>query len=310
MRESLTLKRVARSAGWATLFFSVVTAIGIDHHLAELFTHFRLQYFAASSLLIFVFAYLRDRIAIGAMLIVTVLNTWLIAPWYLADRPAGGETPIKLIHVNVHSMNTSYKDVIDFIADEDPDIVFVQEVTPEWAIQLAYLPPEYQTSYVAARADNFGIAVYSKMPFETIRQEVSPPLGYPTIVLTTKIGDSRATFISTHPTIPLDPDLYAARNEHIASIAEVIARTDGKIVFSGDMNASLWDPKLKEFESRTGLLNVRAGSGVLPSWPTFLPIAGIPIDHALVSPGIGVVEVRTGRRVGSDHLPLVVTLTL
>ena len=95
-----------------------------------------------------------------------------------------------------------------------------------------------------------------------------------------------------------------------ASVAELVAQTNGKIVFSGDMNASLWDPKLKAFQKQAGLVNVRSGTGLLPSWPTFMPIAGIPIDHAMVSPGIGVVEVRTGKRIGSDHLPLVVTLTL
>ena len=51
---------------------------------------------------------------------------------------------------------------------------------------------------------------------------------------------------------------------------------------------------------------MQRGHGIKPSWPLFLPIAMIPIDHALKSDDLVATEVRTLRPVGSDHLPLLV----
>ena len=44
--------------------------------------------------------------------------------------------------------------------------------------------------------------------------------------------------------------------------------------------------------------------------PTFFPLAYIPLDHFLVSKEIGVLKIRTGRNVGSEHLPLITDLVI
>ena len=109
---------------------------------------------------------------------------------------------------------------------------------------------------------------------------------------------------------PLGVDGFRARNQQLDSVADLLNEREGAKVLIGDLNATMWGHHFQRFVDRTGLHNVRRGFGVLPTWPTQLPFAMIPIDHCLVSAGFDVRSVRTGPAIGSDHLPLLVELNV
>lgn len=294
-----------------TIAFSLLTAVDIPHRTVELLTHFRLQYFAVGLLLAIVFAILRQWPFAASLLLITVVNGSFLLPWYLPDdHKAHGTEQLKLFHANVYSGNRRYARLLESVANEDPDIIFLQEVTADWVTQTHSLQTDYPFVYAEPRSGNFGIAVYSRVPFDSITHIDSPPLGYPTIITRMTRGGKPLTLISSHPTIPLGSALYDARNEHMESLAELVAAQTGDVILSGDFNASIWGPRYRKLVESSQLRDTRKGFGVLPTWPTFLPIAMIPIDHVLVSDGITVLDMKTGRRTGSDHLPLVVTLSL
>ena len=118
------------------------------------------------------------------------------------------------------------------------------------------------------------------------------------------------TIINTHPTIPLGRPRYEARNAQLQSIAEIVKATTGNVILAGDFNTSMWSPAYSALLETTGLRDARRGVGVLPTWPTLMPFAMIPIDHVLVSDDVRVVEIRRGERTGSDHLPLLISFSL
>lgn len=299
-----------QSAAVLTVVFSFLTGLNIRYHGIELFSHFRLQYFAVSVLLLILFAWLRHYIYAGALGATAIFNAIFVLPWYFSAGVAPDGVPLKLIHANVQASSAEYSQLIDFIDREDPDMIFLQEVSPAWIAGTQELLKAYPYTYAAAREDNFGIAAFSKIEFDSVQHIDSPPLDYPTILASVTFNGESLQIISSHPTIPLGAHLFAARNEQLKHIAERVAQSDGKLVLLGDFNASMWCPRLRKLENATGLRNARQGFGVLPSWPTFMPFAMIPIDHALVSEGIGVLDIRTGSRIGSDHLPLIVTVAL
>jgi endonuclease/exonuclease/phosphatase (EEP) superfamily protein YafD len=41
-----------------------------------------------------------------------------------------------------------------------------------------------------------------------------------------------------------------------------------------------------------------------------MPLVYIPIEHLLLSKEMGVLKIRSGRNVGSDHLPLITDLVI
>jgi endonuclease/exonuclease/phosphatase (EEP) superfamily protein YafD len=301
---------ILQAAAIFTIGFSLLTGLDIPHRNFELFSHFRLQYFVASILLLIVFAVARHYAYVAALALTVIFNAWFIVPWYFAGDAATGGAALKLIHANVYSNNTNYERMIDFVKTENPDIFFLQEVTSEWVEGTRTLLEDYPYTYEESRHGNYGIAAFSKLPFNSIRHIESPPHGSPTIIATVTFNAEQLTIISSHPTIPVGRQLYEARNEQLESIADEVNQLNGNVVLLGDFNASIWCAHFRQLETSTGLKNVRRGFGILPSWPTYFPIAMIPIDHALVSEDISVSGVRTGRNIGSDHLPLIVTLLM
>ena len=309
-RASVTLDGLLQVAAGLTVLFSVLTALDTRQHYIELFSHFRLQYLVGSLLLLIVFAIRRRAIYSLLLVVALTINASYVLPWYVKGETPTGEARLTLLYANVLSTNGDHERLLDLINSERPDVIFLQEMSTHWLEALQSLESDYPFSYTAAREDNFGIAMWSRLPLVAATHVDSPPLGYPTIIATTHMGGTDLTLISTHPMNPLGRENFVARNVQLQSVTEIVAQASGEVLLLGDLNASVWDRHYRYFEESTGLRNARCGNGILPTWPTFMPIAMIPIDHVLVSSGIGIADIKTGSRIGSDHLPLIVTVVL
>ncbi|MGI9233562.1 MAG: endonuclease/exonuclease/phosphatase family protein [Woeseiaceae bacterium] len=309
-RKPVSLIGLLQAAAFITVASSFVTSMPSLPHYVELFSHFRLQYLVVCLMLLVVFAALRNTLYSVALFVALVLNAGYVVPWYMGDSIPESAEAIKLIHVNVRAQNEQHERLFELIQAEQPDIFFVQEVSPAWFAAMQPLKTDYPFSYAEPRHGNFGIAMFSRLPLDSVTHVDSPPLQYPTMIATLSVAGEPLTLINTHPTIPLTRSGFEARNEHLQSVSEIVKSTGGAIVLSGDFNTSMWSPTYRSFEASTGLSNTRRGVGVLPTWPTFMPFAMIPIDHALVSHEVRVHETRRGMGVGSDHRPLIIRFTL
>ena len=295
-----------------TAIFSIATFGSHLHRYLELFSHFRLQYLVIAALLAFVLFVLKSRRWAALMLVVALVNVAPVYPWYVTGAQASvpSQASLRLLLSNVYAGNDNVGGLVDLVASEEADIVFLQEITPRQNRELAALRGRLDYSLNIPREDNYGIAVLSRLPFKVARVIQSPPYDHPTLVVEVVVDGTPVTFVTTHPVPPLGKRGFNGRNEQLASVTELVKGLAGARVLIGDLNTTMWSHHYDQLVEATGLVDARYGFGVQPSWPTSLPFAMIPIDHCLVSSELSITDARTGPDIGSDHLPLIVDLGL
>ena len=105
--------------------------------------------------------------------------------------------------------------------------------------------------------------------------------------------------------------MAALRNRQLKQLQTLLVDLLGPVVLVGDLNTTPWSQHFAQLLSEPRFRSVREGFGWLPTWPAMLPpFLRIPIDHCLVTSELDVLALDLGHNVGSDHLPLVVTLAL
>ena len=193
-----------------------------------------------------------------------------------------------------------------------PDVVVVQEVNDGWAHALQALSQKYPFCVVLPKEDGSGMALYSRLPFESLPLALPEGDARPGILIGLHTEGETVFILSIHPRAPIRSGHFELRNKMLATAATLLRDLPEPKICVGDLNISMWSPFYQDFAKQTGLINVRKGFGVLPTWPTFMVFGWlmIPIDHCLVSSDIRVVTANTGERIGSDHLPLLVELEI
>jgi endonuclease/exonuclease/phosphatase (EEP) superfamily protein YafD len=215
-------------------------------------------------------------------------------------------TTLDVLSVNVLWRNDTYAALLDIIEAESPDIVVAEELTPAWRRGLAALDARYAYRLLVPRADPYGIGLWSRYPLaaEPIPLETTTALD---ARVTTPRGEIR--LIGLHLRAPTSP---AKAAERVRQFADLDALTRGEalpLVVVGDFNSTPYSPYFSDWLADAGLRDAH-GAGFGITWPTFLPILGIPIDHCVVSPSLGVAAFRRLPAFGSDHYPILCRLTL
>ncbi len=306
---------ILRVTALLLLGFSMAGFWGGWSSLFDLACHFRVQYTIIASILLLMAVASKQWLVAGIAGVCLLTNGFVISPYYKPQNAnemnvSRLSPPISLLHLNVLKVNSGKASVLRLIQEKKPDLVSLLEVDKNWIDRLNPVLNDYPYQLAQPQDDNFGIALYSKIPLKNMSViyfgKDFHQRYFPSIYAESK--DERLSILVTHPLPPISG--FEVRNTQLREIAKARTEWYDNALVVGDLNITPWSVFFQRFLSESDLRDSQKGFGIQPSWPTAYPLLGIPIDHVLVSPKIQVTKRETGPFVGSDHLPVYVELRL
>lgn len=217
------------------------------------------------------------------------------------DPQTVGAMSRDLVHVaqmNVLQPNDDHADVIVVARSTGADVISFQEVSPAWGRALSQgLAEDYPFHHIVPGSNCYGIALFSRLPFERI---TTVDLGgHPMLLAEVRTPCGPVRLLCVHATSPGSWKQFRERNAQLDELAALVNDSPVPVVLFGDLNTVSWDHAFRRLCARTGLRE--HGGDRRATWPSMAGIALIPLDHVLVSRELAVGEFSIFSIPGSDH---------
>ena len=272
----------------------------------ELLTVFRLQYAVLLGVTACFAILLRGyRLALAAIALAAV-NISVISRVALAGEGASIDgARVRALIVNVQAGNTAYDQLRRLIAETEPDLLGIIELTPAWMNGLESGLSSYPYRSLEPEDGAYGIGLYSKLPLRASRIEHFPAGGSPSVIATVPLGDSDIAFIVTHIHTPF---AGGTRSRQLEALTDALQLLDAPPVICGDFNSVPWSQPIDQLADQNDLRSIHGRFGLPGTWPANVWPLRVPIDNCFLDQGIRVTGSRVGPSIGSDHLPLIIDL--
>ena len=255
-----------------------------------------------------------------------------------AAPPAAEDEPVwRVVHANLGDgpdLGALAAWVGGLPAGDRPDAFGFQELRPGQPAELSILLPGYAPAWSLPRPDSRGGGLWLRGGVEAeglvvegvpsdaagaasgLRLPADATRARPLARCTLRDGEPGGRpplkLVLFSAARPSDAARSAARDAELGRLARLPREPGLATAWLGDFNAPPWSPPLRVAAAAAGMrLAIGGGLGGAPkTWPDGpLRWLGIPIDLGLVSAGVRA-SAALGPPIGSDHRPLVLTLTL
>lgn len=241
---------------------------------------------------------------------------------YLPHTPTAITGPsVTVVSCNLLAESGSEHAAAAWILEQDPDIVFFQEYTPEaHAVLSRMLRERFPHIITGPREDAFGQAIYSRLEPREVQlfptpagearaagRRIASP-SEPQIRCTVDVGGREVVLQNVHDMPPSSAALLQEQLLYFEWMEAFTASERRPVILAGDFNSTRNAAAMVRLEE-SGFRNTHALAGrgrgstwVDKTWLRRLP--GVRIDHVIVSAVLTCDRAEVGPSIGSDHRPI------
>ncbi len=311
--------RKPRHRQWGAAVFLLLVSIagliggrlGHLYPLFDVFAQFGMQFIALAvgcSLAMFLVRY---KAIFGIGLTIALLAAYGAWPQVVSaklQQPpyplAAGEKVLRVAHFNTYKNNFDFAAIVAEVLRLDADVVSLVEMSDEKKRSvLTTLKAKYPFTYDCKGVFFCELAVISKYPI--IETDANANwAGAPHIRATLGGAMAGVTVVAVHTTRFPHSRWQLLQVKELGKKLETIS---GELVIMGDFNATPFSRITASMEQGANVVRLTE----LPTWPSFIQLPQLAIDHIFASKGFRVVgNQQIGNSAGSDHYPILMTLAL
>jgi len=230
-----------------------------------------------------------------------------------AKSATGTDAPrVSILVANVLEHNREVEPLLAQVRAEKPDLVLVLEIDEWWAERLGALDDDYPHSLLYPLKNTYGIGLLSKLELvdPQIRKLIETDI--PSIDTRVVLANGREVQlygVHPEPPAPAENKRSTERDAELVRVGLAAKKSTLPVIVAGDMNDVAWSETTRRFQRVSGLLDPRIGRGLFSTFHAEIPLLRWPLDHVFFSPHFRVVAMRRLGGIGSDHFPILLSLS-
>src|SRR4051812_9169009 len=280
----------------------------------ELLSNFPVQLFLIAFVVTLAATLVRAPVSAVLAAAAAVVSGLTVAGTLLTDAPAvrpNGDR-ISIGHLNAQSRSVDVEALSAYLGRTKPDVFVILDPLQSDAPQFGRANPGYTETATGSHQERpssyVRAVVLSRRPLTDIGHPPDRAFGPSAVQLTIPSSDGPVAAVVFGTDSPTTPARAHNRDRSLNAAARWSRAHGPRRIVEGDFNATPWSPSFHRLVHDGRLTSSLDGYGLQVSWPESNVLLRIPIDHALLGPGLATTDRGTGPAFGSQHRSLHVTV--